>query len=202
MTPQHRGKITSWKEEKGFGFITPEGGGGDVFVHISSMPDGLRRPPLNADVSYVLSYDKQQRPRAINIRFDRDPVTMPIFPALLVALFFLGLAATILVTHTSPLLFIAYAAVSGFTFMAYGIDKSIAVQNEQLAPQVRRGRRTPESSLHILELLGGWPGALVAQWYYRHKNHRTAYQVSYWVMVALNLALLVGYLGINIVMMR
>jgi uncharacterized membrane protein YsdA (DUF1294 family)/cold shock CspA family protein len=198
MTPQHRGKITSWKDEKGFGFITPADGSKDIFVHISSMPDGLRRPPLNADVTYTLGYDDQQRLRAVNIRFDRDPVTMPIIPALLVALFFLALAAAIVLMRASPLLFVAYAIVSSFTFMAYGIDKSIAVRNERLAPGTRRERRVPEETLHILELFGGWPGALVAQQYYRHKNRKTAYQTAYWLIVIANLALLAGYFAVNV----
>jgi uncharacterized membrane protein YsdA (DUF1294 family)/cold shock CspA family protein len=197
MTPQHRGKITSWKEDKGFGFITPANGSKDIFVHISSMPNGLRRPPLNADVSYVLSYDKQQRPCAVDIRFDRDPVTMPILPALLVALFFLALAAATVLMRASPLLFGAYAIVSGITFAVYGADKAIAVRNERRAPTEWREQRVPEAALHMLELFGGWPGALVAQQYHRHKSRKAAYQAAYWLIVVANLALLAGYFAVS-----
>ncbi|NNJ10171.1 DUF1294 domain-containing protein [Chloroflexales bacterium ZM16-3] len=200
MTSQHRGKITAWKEDKGFGFITPAEGGKDVFVHISALPDGLRCPPQNADLTYVLGYDSQQRPRAVAVRFDRDPVTMPILPAILASIFFLGLAAEILATHSTALPFVVYAVVSGFTFRAYGADKAIAVRNERLAPGARRERRTPEFTLHMLELLGGWPGALVAQWYYRHKNRKPAYQVAYWLVVVLNLLLLTGYFLVRLLL--
>jgi uncharacterized membrane protein YsdA (DUF1294 family)/cold shock CspA family protein len=200
MTSQHRGKITSWKDDKGFGFITPAEGGKDVFVHISALPDGLRRPPQNADLSYVLGYDDQQRPRAVAVSFDRDPVTMPILPALLVGLFFLGLAAAIVLLRASPLLFAIYAIVSGITFAVYGSDKAIAVRNERRAPNEWREQRVPEAALHLLELLGGWPGALVAQQYHRHKNRKPAYQTAYWLVVALNLVLLAGYLAINSVL--
>jgi len=57
--------------------------------------------------------------------------------------------------------------------------------------------RTPESTLHLGELLGGWPGAFLAQRRYRHKNAKFSYQVIFWVIVALHqlvaLDLLLGW---------
>lgn len=52
------------------------------------------------------------------------------------------------------------------------------------------GRRTPESVLHTIELLGGWPGSLLAQRTFRHKNRKIAYQVVFWAIVALHALLL------------
>lgn len=190
MAAEHRGKITAWKDDKGYGFITPDSGGPDVFVHVSSFPDGLRRPPLHAPLSYVLGHDGQQRLRAVRVRFDRDPVRMPLVPAIVVGLFFLGLAAIVVAAHVSPLLFVTYAALSAVTFYMYGVDKATAVRNEDLGPTARHERRVPEVWLHALELLCGWPGALVAQWYYRHKNRKAAYQLAFWLVAALNVALL------------
>lgn len=40
---RHQGKITTWKDDKGFGFITPNGGGEPVFLHVSSRA-GAQRP--------------------------------------------------------------------------------------------------------------------------------------------------------------
>jgi len=54
----------------------------------------------------------------------------------------------------------------------------------------RGGRRTPESVLHGLEILGGWPGALVAQTLLRHKTRKVAYQVVLWGIVALHVGAL------------
>jgi cold shock CspA family protein len=58
------GTVTKWQDERGFGFITPEGGGESVFVHISAFSRGQRRPVGGEKVTYVLSTDEKGRPRA------------------------------------------------------------------------------------------------------------------------------------------
>ena len=68
-----------------------------------------------------------------------------------------------------------YGLMSLITFVVYYLDKRAA----------RLGRsRTPEATLHLLELLGGWPGALLAQRLIRHKNAKVGYQVVFWLIVA------------------
>jgi uncharacterized membrane protein YsdA (DUF1294 family) len=49
------------------------------------------------------------------------------------------------------------------TFIIYAHDKTMAHKNEW---------RTSEFTLHLLELLGGWPGALITQHVIRHKNKK------------------------------
>jgi uncharacterized membrane protein YsdA (DUF1294 family) len=79
-----------------------------------------------------------------------------------------------------------YAALSVLTFTVYGIDKSAA----------RRGtQRTPEAELHLLALLGGWPGALVAQRVFRHKTRKQPFRAYFWVTVAVNCGALVWLLS-------
>lgn len=46
-----------------------------------------------------------------------------------------------------------------------------------------RGQRIPEKMLHLSELLGGWPGALVAQQVWRHKTRKLSYQGVFWLIV-------------------
>ena len=46
--------------------------------------------------------------------------------------------------------------------------------------------RTPENTLHITELLGGWPGALVAQQVFRHKTRKVSFQVVVWLIIGLH----------------
>ena len=66
--------------------------------------------------------------------------------------------------------------VSAITYAMYSHDKRQAVS---------AGWRVPESSLHMAELLGGWPGALLAQSRLRHKCSKTSYQFVFWSIVIL-----------------
>ena len=58
--------------------------------------------------------------------------------------------------------------------------------------------RIPESTLHTLELAGGWPCALLAQRLFRHKTTKASYRVAFWTMVALHVTALAGlaYAGV------
>ena len=72
-----------------------------------------------------------------------------------------------------------YLAASAFTFLVYAKDKWAA----------QSGRwRTKESSLHTLALIGGWPGALIAQQMLRHKSRKDAFQFVFWATVVVNCA--------------
>lgn len=78
-----------------------------------------------------------------------------------------------------------YLVASLTAFVAYALDKHAA----------RRGRRrTPERTLHIIELLGGWPGALLAQQWFRHKTHDRRFRRVFFSIVAIHLALWVWLL--------
>ncbi|MEG2941275.1 MAG: DUF1294 domain-containing protein, partial [Thermomonas sp.] len=50
-----------------------------------------------------------------------------------------------------------------------------------------RWRRMPEDTLHLLDVLGGWPGALIAQQLHRHKTVKASFQTAFWFSVLLNL---------------
>ncbi|MEE5079869.1 DUF1294 domain-containing protein [Pseudomonas alliivorans] len=56
------------------------------------------------------------------------------------------------------------------------------------------GQRTPESVLHATELLGGWPGALLAQQVFRHKTRKVSFQVVFWLIVLVHQALWIDWL--------
>ncbi|MCO6055716.1 DUF1294 domain-containing protein [Pseudomonas sp. MOB-449] len=79
------------------------------------------------------------------------------------------------------LVLLAYGFMSLVCFVAYWRDKRFAMAGAQ---------RTPESRLHLYEILGGWPGGLLAQRLIRHKNRKVAYQVKFWLIVAVHLAVL------------
>ncbi len=70
-----------------------------------------------------------------------------------------------------------YAVASVVTFLAYGYDKRRALV---------AAWRLKEQTLHTLEMLGGWPGALVAQRVFKHKRRKTTYMAAFWRIVAIH----------------
>ena len=75
----------------------------------------------------------------------------------------------------------AYLSLGIITFAVYAWDKAAA----------RRGAwRVPEATLHVLAVLGGWPGALAAQQVLRHKTRKQPFRTVFWFTVGLNSAAL------------
>lgn len=70
-----------------------------------------------------------------------------------------------------------HVVVSVVTFAMYAFDKHRAGAG---------GPRIPERSLHVLALFGGWPGAFLGQQILRHKTRKLAFQVVYWITVAIH----------------
>jgi uncharacterized membrane protein YsdA (DUF1294 family) len=69
----------------------------------------------------------------------------------------------------------AYGLVLGaLTYWAYAVDKRRAREKRW---------RLAESRLHLLSLLGGWPGAFLAQRRLRHKCSKHSFQFVFWLMV-------------------
>ncbi len=181
---RHKGVLTKWNDDRGFGFITPSGGEESVFVHISAFARGQERPVLSRSLTYRLVRDEKQRPRAADVRFmvsRRRPARQKsrglIPAALVVAAFFGGLAALVPPPEWQRLA--GFYTLGGVvTFLFYGLDKRAAT---------RGGWRTSEARLHLFELLGGWPGALLAQRVFRHKIRKAEFQVVFYLAVAANL---------------
>merc|ERR1719265_3112674 len=61
------GTVKMWNEERGFGFITPEDGGEDVFVHRSALGDGVQLAPGNAVAFQGIWDDRKQKYRASGV---------------------------------------------------------------------------------------------------------------------------------------
>jgi uncharacterized membrane protein YsdA (DUF1294 family) len=138
-------------------------------------------------VTYTLSKDKQGRPRAVNATLagaKRPPRTerrSSAWAILVAVIFISAIGAAVVVANLPPAIFVIYLAASVVTFIAYAIDKSAA----------RKGRwRTKEGTLHLLALIGGWPGALVAQSVLRHKSRKQPFRAIFWLTVILNCAAL------------
>ena len=100
----------------------------------------------------------------------------------------LGGSVNLLFSGGSRMPLLAYTVASLVAFGLYWYDKQ----------QARTGQwRTPENVLHGVELLGGWPGALVAQQLFRHKTRKVSYQVFFWLIVALHQVVWIDVLFLN-----
>ena len=180
---RYQGRITTWKDDQGFGFITPNGGGPEIFLHVKALANRIRRPVEQEIVTYEISVNKKGQPRAENVAFvgDRTPIRNSpqknTFPQIF-AVFFLAFIAVAVFTGNLPGFILGlYFGASAIAFLAYAIDKS-AAKNDR--------RRTQESTLHLFALIGGWPGALFAQRMLRHKSKKQSFQVTFWFTVAIN----------------
>ena len=180
---RHKGRITQWQDDRGFGFIEPMSGGDRVFVHIKAFASRHRRPVADDLVTYELKHDPRGRPRGVNVSFagDRAPRTTSRVPGakslLFAAIFLVSVSVAVFAGKLPVFVLWSYSVGSGITFLAYGWDKSSA--------RLKRWRTT-ESTLHLLSLLGGWPGALIAQKYLRHKSSKQSFRNVFWGTVVLN----------------
>lgn len=95
-----------------------------------------------------------------------------------------ALAWLIITSQQSVLITKVYAVIASLAFIAYAIDKAAAKSDRW---------RIPESTLHVLGLLGGWPGAMLAQTLLRHKSVKREFRLIFWVTVVVNL-LVLGWL--------
>jgi uncharacterized membrane protein YsdA (DUF1294 family)/cold shock CspA family protein len=183
-----KGALKEWNDEKGFGFISPDAGGADIFVHISAFQNRSRRPKPGDEVLYNPEKLEDGKHRAVDVFYSDEKIgkgavqksERGLWVAILLSLAFL-IAILIFgfMRHIPWELVDLYFAASIITFFMYWRDKSAA----------RKGRwRTRESSLLLCGLIGGWPGALIAQQLFRHKSSKTKFQIGFWGSVALNCA--------------
>jgi uncharacterized membrane protein YsdA (DUF1294 family)/cold shock CspA family protein len=178
-----QGRISFWNEEKGYGFITPSTGADKVFVHIRAFKNRHHLPQLKQVVLYSLSKDKQGRPCAARVMRTEEIVSggsaplIGAFKTLFAIGFMVFVGWSVFVYNMPVFLLYLYLLVSALTFLLYLWDKRAA----------RLSRwRTKESTLHTLALIGGWPGALIAQQKLRHKSRKMSFQLAFWVTVIVN----------------
>ncbi|MBD2067018.1 cold shock and DUF1294 domain-containing protein [Leptolyngbya sp. FACHB-671] len=198
-----KGQLRTWKDAKGFGFIQPADGSQEIFLHISQIKDSTRRPKVGDTIYYyaVAEDGKFRAHKAFILGARRKPtltaprnkalssnVSLSPFPVLeTLLLSILPLVGSLHFTWATanPLPLILYPVMSLLTFALYADDKSRAK---------RRSWRTPEKTLHLCELAGGWLGGFVAQRRLHHKSSKESYQFEFWVIVALHYIAWLGWL--------
>jgi len=185
-----KGTLIMWNDQKGFGFIRTDGTEEDHFVHISAFKKGMTRRPAMGDairfqpaetsgkkrVTFAL-IENLERETQKPVRFELNPKRRSWAVNVLIATP-LVLSGYLLLMAKNPIPFFSYWILSILTMFLYGKDKAHAATHQW---------RIPESYLHILELMGGWPGALMAQNDFRHKTRRSTYLWLLWGIIALHL---------------
>lgn len=205
------GTIDHWNDQKGFGFISTVQGK-KYFFHISVVR-GAFRPHQGESVLFQAGSDSQGRltashvrsanlaldnekirikPRISESKEDSSPSPKPVqrdhkfrlhehkIPWLrLILLLILPLIAALSLfkDYGAPWILCAYIVVSLITYYFYWDDKRRAKLGE---------RRIPEVYLHFWSLVGGWPGAFVAQQQFRHKTKKLSFQLTYWLIVVVH----------------
>lgn len=193
-----QGKVINWNDDKGFGFVEPNGGGDRAFVHIKAFNPRSRRPLEGELIIYELVHENNNRYKATNIKFasenkveNKRPFVKKLNSAgkgnnkligfVFTILFFIGLFMAIVNGKVPVLIGFGYLIISLITILIYSKDKHSAQNNRW---------RTPESTLHMLSLFGGWPGAMFAQKALRHKISKSEFISTYRMTVFLNIAAL------------
>lgn len=186
---RYQGKITSWKDDQGFGFITPNGGGEPVFLHIKAFARRGRRPGLGEIVTYEHATDAKGRGRAERVAFVEAGGRVAASGGkssgggwpMLAVLFFVVVGALAWAGRLPLAVVGLYAGASLLAFVVYAWDKSAAQGGHW---------RTAERTLHMIAVFGGWPGALVAQRVLRHKSSKASFQTTFWATVLINCGVL------------
>lgn len=192
-TERVSGTLTSWNDDRGFGFISRTDTSQKTFVHISGFPPRARRPQLGEAFTFEVERSRDGKQRATRVRpvVNAPAPTSPIRQTregmrprrgTIDYLAILGFViAYLLVNAVWPIpLWVPalYLLASGFCFLLYAVDKAAAVSG---------GWRTSESALLLVGAVGGWPGGIVAQQTLRHKTRKASFRSAFWNSVVVNL---------------
>ena len=183
------GTVANWNDDRGFGFVKPTDGSPDLFLHIRAFQDERERPRDGMTVSYEAVTNQEGKLRAERVviagqKWSRTPTVQHVGATVagyLAVAFFAPVVFLEIAFWGMPAWVVAvYVGLSVASLLLYWQDKRASVSG---------GWRVRESDLHLLGLLGGWPGAVVAQNIFRHKTKKASFARFFWITVMLNVLL-------------
>lgn len=183
MTRTRQGVVIQWDRKKGYGFIQSKQVSKHVFCHVSEC-DFYGHPKVGQQVTFVLTTNAEGRDRAEQVRrVGQSRFASVSWRVALVLIYAIALSVLIVTQRIGIWILMLVSVLSVVCYLVYWLDKR-AAQLDQW--------RTRERSLHLLAVLGGWPGALFAQGRLRHKSRKLGFQVVFWISVMLNCLLITG----------
>lgn len=206
------GTIIQYDNEKKFGFIQTKNNK-DIFFHIREFRP-RREPAIGEQIVFELGEDNQGRICAVNIQElsfiiqkekekaqkiqrrqayeayqERQEQKHSVLNAVCIfgLVYLILIAIAILFFNISKLIFIWYIIISIVSFVVYYLDK-VAAENDE--------RRTPEKTLHLIDVLGGWIGASFAHKFLNHKATKAEFRVVFYITIIVNIIglIAIGYL--------
>lgn len=209
---QLTGSVVFWRDDKGFGFVLCQQTQQKLFFHIRDQTGAGGRPQNGDQLHFSQAKDKRGRDIAApwrlsnaktaaqtaakttaiaaNISHSPKPTDNSIHYANQLALLFriaflIAVLAALLFGRLPYVLPLLYLEASIFTYWLYKADKEAAI--------ARHGNRLAEESLQLFALIGGWPGAYLAQRQLAHKRSKLSFRREFGFVILGN-ALLVSWL--------
>jgi uncharacterized membrane protein YsdA (DUF1294 family)/cold shock CspA family protein len=171
--PTLTGRIIEWNAQKGYGFI--QDGSKRIFLHRRDFAQMHKRPVVGDVISFTLGKDSKGRPCATNASHLNDGGRITVFAVILVAALLILPSLALIHKHVDLRWPGLYAlALSLVSYRCYANDKRKAQEKDW---------RIPEKFLQLTALLGGWPGAFLAQRHFRHKVAKPGFQFIFWLIV-------------------
>lgn len=170
-----QGTISEWNHHKGYGYIAVDDQEAQVRFDLFDFEAFGDPPRLRDRVQFRLARDDKGEIKAVHVerRFIFN------FP-LAVALWFVStMVASVFLLNFPPIALVIVITVSTLTYLVHAVDKQA---------QYTGGVQFPNVAFYLLNLCGGWPGALFAQSVMHHKYTDFSFRFMFWACTILNVA--------------
>lgn len=213
---KRQGKLVRWEAARGFGFIRCPEVSADIFVHLRDFTDRGVTPTVGMALTFDEIHVGGKGPRAVAVRAVGATAAAPRQPArraaasrsggapyasprrrrpeaassltgnVFIAGYVVLLGYGVWTGRIPPLWVGVLSLASLVAFFAYGFDKNAAATGKW---------RTKENTLHLLGLIGGWPGAWWAQRLFHHKTRKASFMATYWATVVMHCAAVAAWIA-------
>jgi len=181
-----RARIEEWRPERGFGFLRFEEH--RIFLHRRDFAVFHRAPKAGDCVEFVLGQDRHGRLCAQQAELANDGGRISRQSLVLLGALLVAPAAVLFRLLGTEYWYATLAAALAPSLLAY------LLYADDKGRSRAKAWRISEKNLHWISMLGGWPGAFLAQRRYRHKTAKLGFQGVFWMTVLLHEYVAIDYL--------